>query len=160
LSRNHLIRSYPSTVQEIRFFAVHPKKFRHGLLLLILGAWLYWLIGNFFTRRPRLLSRAAIQREEPIVDLSESDGGFEYSDAYLHDNDARFVWNFIRSALDHGCIAANYVEAVEHTREENVWVVKARDVITNAETTIRARVVVNACGPFVDAVNAKSEETT
>src|SRR5215831_19370766 len=60
LSRNHLIRSYPSTVQEIRFFAVHPKKFRHGLLLLILGAWLYWLIGNFFTRRPRLLSRAAI----------------------------------------------------------------------------------------------------
>src|SRR2546430_13948203 len=95
LSRNHLIRSYPSTVQEIRFYAVHPRRFRHGLLLLILGAWLYWLIGNFFTRRPRLLSRATIEREEPIVDLSEADGGFEYSDAYLHDTDAPFGWNLV-----------------------------------------------------------------
>src|SRR5215831_11495482 len=45
LSRNHLIRSYPSTVQEIRFFTVHSKGFRHGLWKLLLGAWLYWIIG-------------------------------------------------------------------------------------------------------------------
>ena len=38
-----------------------------------------------------------IAREEPIIELSGCDGGFEYSDAYLHDNDARFVWNFVRA---------------------------------------------------------------
>ena len=89
-SRNHLVRSYPSTVQEIRFYSVHERGFRRGLLLLVLGTWLYWLIGNFFTKAPRLLRRKTIAREEPIVDLRSSDGGVEYSDAYLHDNEASF----------------------------------------------------------------------
>src|SRR4051812_27035995 len=123
ISRNHLIRSYPSTVQEIRFFAVHPRGFRHGLWKLILGTWLYWIIGNFFTKRPRWLTRKVIAREEPIVDLAASDGGFEYSDAYLHDTDARFVFNFIRSALNYGCIATNYIEALGAERDaDGVWV--------------------------------------
>src|SRR4051812_20445442 len=112
VSRNHLIRSYPSTVQEIRFYAVHERGFRHGLWKLAMGTWLYWLIGSFFTKTPRLLSRADIKREEPIINLDKSDGGFEYSDAYLHDNDARFVWNFIRGALNYGCVATNYVESL------------------------------------------------
>src|SRR3954470_12043662 len=55
-SRNHLIRSYPSTVQEIRFYTAHERGFRHGLWKLVLGTWLYWFIGSFFTRPPRRLS--------------------------------------------------------------------------------------------------------
>jgi glycerol-3-phosphate dehydrogenase len=155
VSRNRLIRSYPSTVQEIRFFAVHQKGFRHGLWKLLAGTFLYWLIGNFFTRRPRLLSRSTISREEPIVDLTNSDGGFEYSDAYLHDNDARFVWNFVRSAMNHGCVAANYVEGKGATRDASgVWTVSAEDKVSGAKLDIRAKVVINACGPFVDPLNA------
>ncbi len=161
LSRNHLIVSYPSTVQEIRFYAVHSKGFRHGLLKLVLGTWLYWIIGNFFTKAPRLLRKATIAREEPIVDLTDSDGGFEYSDAYLHDNDARFVFNFIRSALNCGAIAANYVESLGSEREDGLWVTRARDGLTGTEVTIRSRVLLNACGPFVDAMNEESGiETT
>src|ERR1700729_151400 len=68
-SRNHLIRSYPSIVQEIRFYAIHERGFRHGLWKLVLGTWLYWLIGNFFTRTPRLLGKRTIEREEPIINL-------------------------------------------------------------------------------------------
>src|SRR5207248_2013731 len=64
-ARNKLIRSYPSTVQEIRFYTSHERGFRHGRLALILGAWLYWLIGSFFTRRPRLLVNAC----GPYADL-------------------------------------------------------------------------------------------
>src|SRR3954467_448579 len=75
MSRNHLIRSYPSTVQEIRFFVVHERGFRHGIWKLVLGTWLYWLIGNFFTKPPRFLTRAAIEREEPIVEARHCDGG-------------------------------------------------------------------------------------
>jgi glycerol-3-phosphate dehydrogenase len=159
-SRNHLIRSYPSTVREIRFFAVHQRGFRHALWKLVLGTFVYWMIGGFFTRRPRLLTRAAIAREEPIVDLSASDGGVEYSDAYLHDNDARFVWNFVRRAIDAGCAAASYVASEGARREGDAWVVDARDVMTGRAITIRARVLVNACGPFVDEHNARSGERT
>ena len=161
LSRNHLIRSYPSTVQEIRFYAVHQRGFRHGLLKLILGTWLYWLIGNFFTRAPRRLATATIAREEPIIDLTGSDGGFEYSDAYLHDNDARFVFKFIRGALDYGCIAANYVESLGSRRgDDGVWVTSARDLAGGADITIRSRVLLNAAGPFVDAMNGQAAVKT
>lgn len=154
-ARNKLIRAYPSTVQEIRFYTSHERGFRHGRWKLILGAWLYWLIGSFFTRRPRLLSVADIEREEPIVETAALDGGFEYSDAYLHDNDARFAWGFIRSALDRGCAAANYVEALRSAREGEMWVTRARDHLTGRELTIRSRVLINACGPYADTVNAR-----
>lgn len=155
-SRNELMRAYPSTVQEIRFFTAHARGFRHGLWKLVLGTWFYWLLGRFFTRRPRLLTPEAMAREEPIVRLDGVDGGVEYSDAYLHDNDARFVWCFVRSALDHGAAAVNYVESLGARREGAGWVVRAREVLTSAELDIRAKVLVNACGPYVDDHNAKS----
>ena len=53
-----------------------------------------------------------MKREEPVVAADKGVGGFEYSDAYLHDNDSRFVFGFIRSAMNSGCAAANYVESL------------------------------------------------
>src|SRR5258708_17731860 len=146
-SRNHLVRSYPSTVQEIRFYSVHERGFRHGLLLIVLGTWLYWIIGRFFTMAPRLLPKKVMEREEPILDLGHVDGGVEYSDAYLHDMDARFVWNFLPRALDYGCVAANYVESLGSRREpDGTWLTRVRDVTAGAEVQVRSPVAVNARG--------------
>jgi glycerol-3-phosphate dehydrogenase len=153
-ARNHLLRAFPSIVQEIRFYTSHEREFRHGRLTLLLGAWLYWLIGEFFTRRPRLLSVPDIEREEPIIRTDTLDGGFEYSDAYLHDNDARFVWGFVRSALDRGCVAANYVESLGAARSGGAWTTRARDGMSGREFDIRSRVIINACGPYADRHNA------
>ncbi|MEI7892061.1 MAG: glycerol-3-phosphate dehydrogenase/oxidase [Myxococcales bacterium] len=155
LSRNHLIRSFPSTVQEIRFYTTHTRGFRHGLLKLFFGTWFYWLIGNLFTKTPRLLSTRAMQRDEPIVRVTDADGGFEYSDAYLYDNDARFAFNFVRTAMNYGCSAANYVEALGAERgKDGLWSTRARDVLTGRELVIRSKVVINAAGPFVDSFNS------
>lgn len=159
-SRNQLIRSYPSTVQEIRFLTTLRRGFRHHPAKLWLGTWLYWLIGDSVTRAPRLLSATQIKEEEPIIDIDDCIGGFEYSDAYLHDNDARFVWNFIRSAMDDGCVAANYVEALGSRRVEGVWETRVRDREDGAEFTIRSRVLINATGPYVDRLNRLSGERT
>ena len=159
-ARNRLIRAYPSTVQEIRFFTAHPKGFRHGLFKLVVGALFYWLIGDFFTRGPRRLSLAAMEREEPIVRLDGCDGGFEYSDAFLHDNDARFVFGFVRAALDHGCAAANYVESLGARREGGLWITRARDATSGRTFEIRSRAIVNACGPWADSHNALVGEKT
>ncbi len=153
-ARNKLLRCYPSVVHEIPFYTSHPRRFRHARWKLIMGAWLYWAIGGFSTRRPRLLSLGDMAREEPTIETDELDGGFEYSDAYLHDNDARFVWSFVRAALDNGCVAANYVEALRPTREGDEWVTLARDVISGFEVPIRSRLLVNACGPYADRVNS------
>jgi glycerol-3-phosphate dehydrogenase len=160
MSRNHLMRSYPSTVQEIRFFTTLTRGFRYPPRYLLMGAWLYWLIGNGFTRTPRFLTPARIDKEEPIVDTDDAVGGFEYSDAYLHDNDARFVFNFVRAALDRGCVAANYVESLGARREGKWWVARTRDVIDGSEFEIRALALVNAAGPYVDAHNLLTGEKT
>ncbi len=160
VSRNDLMRHYPSSVREIRFLTTIQKGFRHHPLLLWCGAWLYWLMGNGFTRMPRLLSARGIKRDEPVIETRNSIGGMEYSDAYLYDNDARFVLNFVRVALDQGCTAANYVASLGSHRTEDLWHTRARDVMTGRELTIRSRVLINATGPFVDAMNRQSGEST
>ena len=160
VSRNRLIRAYPSTVQEIRFFTTIQRGFRWHPLMLYLGGWLYWLIGNGFTRTPRYLTPARIRGEEPAVDTSGVVGGFEYSDAYLHDNDARFVFNFVRRAVNSGCIAANYVESLGSRRADDAWVTRVRNVLDGREMTIRSRVLINAAGSYVDVHNRMTGQGT
>jgi glycerol-3-phosphate dehydrogenase len=159
-SRNHLIDSYPSRVQEIRFFTTVTKGFRYPPVFLWLGAWLYWFMGNCSAQTPRLLSKKQIKREESVINVDDAVGGFEYSDAYLRDNDARFVFQFIRSALDWDCIAANYVQSLGGEREGNSWVTQARDVIDGAKFEIKSKILINATGPFVDAHNELTGQKT
>jgi glycerol-3-phosphate dehydrogenase len=158
-SRNKLLRAYPSSVREIRFFASIERGFRYNRFSLFLGTLLYWAIGRFFTQPPRLLSSASIAREEPVVAPLGS-GGVEFSDAYLIDNDARFVFNFVRSALDHGAIAVNYLSARASKRHGDLWHTQVRDEQTGREWTIRSRVFINATGPYVDQRNAADGERT
>ncbi len=155
-ARNQLLRAYPSAVKEVRFYTAHARDFRYGRFTLSAGTWLYWALGGFFTRRPRALSRARMAREEPSVALEGVDGGFEYSDAYLPDGDARFVWGFVRAALDQGCAAANYVEVQRARREGDLWAAEVRDRAGGRTSEVRARVLVNACGPYADALNARN----
>ena len=160
LSRNHLIDSYPSRVQEIRFLSTIEKGFRFHPWFLWAGTWVYWLFGNGFTKIPRLLFKRAINREEPAINTQNAAGGFEYSDAYLHDNDSRFVFQFVRSAMDRGGIAANYVESLGARRDGDLWITQARDVIDGKTLDIRSKVLINAAGPFVDEHNQRTGEQT
>ncbi len=159
-SRNHLMQSYPSTVQEIRFLTTLQKGFRFPALFVYLGTLLYWIMGRFFTRFPEFLSSAAIEAREPVIDTSNAQGGFEYSDAFLHDNDARFVFNFIRGAMDNGAVVTNYVSAQDAQFTNNIWHVAAKDEISGEPIAIKAKSVINACGPFTDAFNAELENKT
>lgn len=159
-SRNHLMRSYPSTVKEIRFLTSIQRGFRFPAFFIFLGTMLYWLMGRFFTKMPSFLTPSKIKSMEAVIDTSKVNGGFEYSDAYLHDNDARFVFNFIRSSMSYGCIAANYVESLGSHKEDGVWLTLARDTLTGEELTIRSKAFINACGPFVDPVNQLNNEQT
>ena len=160
LSRNHLIQNYPSRVEEIRFYSSIEKGFRFHPRFIWLGTWLYWSFGSGFTAIPRWLPKKVVDREEPVICTSNYSGAFEYSDAYLHDNDARFVFQFIRSAMDRGCIASNYVESTGARRMDGIWVTNARDLISGRALEIRSRALINAAGPFVDEHNRVTGEAT
>ena len=114
----------------------------------------YWGIGQFGTKPPAPASTpSTIEEDEPVIDTSTVRGGIEYHDAYLIDNDSRFVFSFVRSAIEAGAAAANYVELVSAERVGDRWVGRLRDVDSGEEFTTTARVIVNAAGPFVDELN-------
>ena len=159
-SRNHLMRSYPSTVKEIRFLTTIQKGFRFPAFIVFLGTILYWIIGRFVTRAPKYLSPAGLSKREAVIDTSKAAGGFEYSDCYLYDNDARFVFNFIRTSLNYGCIAANYVESTGSVRKGGLWHTQLKDNMSGETFTVRSRVLINACGPYVDKHNQLTGQHT
>lgn len=159
-SRNTLMRAYPSTVKEARFLAAVPTGFRWPRFMLYLGALLYWAFGRFATRAPSYLSRNALIGREPVLRADATTGGMEYSDCYLYDNDARFVFNFVRSAMDASAIAANYIRVIAANRESGVWRLTLRDEETGREFHARARVLINACGPQVDQLNEIADVST
>ena len=152
-SRNRLMKAYPDNIKEISFLASLDETSPFAPWFAGLGAFAYWAIGQFGTRRPRVLGKETIETEEPAINTSSVRGGVEYRDAYLIDNDARFVLSFVRSAIEAGASAANYVELVGARREADQWRVDLRDTDSGATYRTTARVLINAAGPFVDALN-------
>lgn len=151
-SRNRLMRAYRANIKEIGFYAALQDK-PYKPWFAALGAVGYWIIGQFGTKPPRYLSTERIEREEPAINTDTVAGGIEYRDGILIDNDARFVFSFVRSAIEAGAAAANYVELVSAERDGDRWVAQLRDVDTGEEFHTSARTIVNAAGPFVDENN-------
>ncbi len=160
MSRNHLMRAYPANLKEIRFLATLDRNSPYPPWFAAMGATAYWLIGNAFTRPPALLSTKRITKREEKVNIGNALGAIEYSDAYIVDNDSRFVFGFIRSALNSGAVCANYVEFVDAKRTPIGWQAKLRDTDGDREFQVTARVIINAAGPFVDEINSQLDITT
>ncbi len=154
MSRNRLIRAYPSNVKEIRFLAALDQTAPYAPWFAGAGTFAYWAIGNFFTAPPRVISTQTLEFEEPIIDVATVRGAVEYSDAYLVDNDSRFVFGFVRSALNVGAVAVNYME-LESASFDRTWTAQLHDVDNGGRYELFAKVLVNATGPFVDDFNSE-----
>lgn len=153
MSRNRLIKAYPANLKEIRFLAALDEHSPYKPWFAGLGSTAYWAIGNFFTKPPKVYSRERLHKKEPAIDMVGVQGGIEYSDAYVVDNDSRFVFQFVRSALNVGAACANYVELTNATRDARGWRADLTDTDSGETFECTARVIVNAAGPFVDDLN-------
>jgi glycerol-3-phosphate dehydrogenase len=144
----HLVRPLPFVLPFYRGARVPPWKWRLGLTLYDL------LAGRANLCRSRPLSRRALLRICP--ELRET--GLR-SGAYFHDaqmDDARLNLAVLETAARHGAVPVNYVEAVGFESAG----VRARDVLSGRELRIRTRQVLNATGPWVDAVCRLAGDTT
>ncbi|HET6967201.1 MAG TPA: FAD-dependent oxidoreductase, partial [Ornithinibacter sp.] len=153
-SRNRLMKAYPDNIKEIGFLASLDHSAPYRPWFAGLGATAYWGIGLFGTGRPHVFDAEEVKAQEPVVDTATVRGAIQYQDAYLVDNDSRFVFSFVRSAIEAGAAAANYLELVSAERVDDRWVCRLRDTDSGEELTASARVLVNAAGPFVDDLNA------
>jgi glycerol-3-phosphate dehydrogenase len=64
------------------------------------------------------------------------------------------VFGFVRKALDFGCDAVNYLRLTGAERRDGLWHARAVDVESGRHVELRARALVNACGPWADELNA------
>jgi glycerol-3-phosphate dehydrogenase len=71
-SRNELLKSFPSTVKEIRFLMTLNRQFRFHPLVMLASTWLYWLLGRGKTMTPRRLTPAQIKQSEPRINTDQA----------------------------------------------------------------------------------------
>jgi glycerol-3-phosphate dehydrogenase len=75
---------------------------------------------------------------------------FEYSGCWI--DDARMVVLTARDAADKGAIIQTRTKVTAAKREGDLWTIRLQDMTTNLRGTVKARLIVNAAGPWVDTV--------
>ena len=104
--------------------------------------------------RHRRLSRKAVAVELPSLNREGFSGALRYYDGQVVFAE-RLVLATLLSAVDAGAVALTYTEVTKVVTEGGrATGVAVRDRRTGEERTVRASVVVNAAGPWVDEVSA------
>ena len=115
--------------------------------------WLYDATGGVrIGRRHRRISRSEALEHLPTLDADLLAAAFVYYDAQA--DDARLTLALVRTAvLDHGVVAANYCPVTGMVKEAG----RVAGARLSDGTEIRAPVVVNATGVWVDSLRSMAE---
>jgi glycerol-3-phosphate dehydrogenase len=157
----NLVRKTALERKEIHRLAPHlceprlmvlPLRSRAKLLGLRLGITAYERLGSVASKdSQRTWSGTSLAEHEPLLNAAEFPYALAYRE-YLTD-DARLVLANIRSAAGFGAAVLNHAPVVGIVREgESAAGVEVRDVLTGREFRVRGRVIVNAAGPWVEAI--------
>lgn len=149
LARNKLMREYPNQIRQIGFLASLGPTAPFGRLLGTFGTLFYWFIGLFGTKPPASYSAKRAKQLEP--NLITGRKAVKYFDAELPDNDSRFVYDFVRLANAKGADTRNYTKLVGAKHDGSGWTMALE--ANGGQTQVRAKVIVNAAGPFAKDVS-------
>ncbi len=146
--RERLWRIAPHIIWPLRFVLPYRQGLRPAWLLR-LGLFLYDHIGGRkLLPASRRLRLAGSDIGAPLRD--DITFGFEYSDCWVQDN--RLVVLNARDAVERGADIRVRTECTEARRVGPLWEVDLIDRATGGRSTVTARVLVNAAGPWADRV--------
>jgi glycerol-3-phosphate dehydrogenase len=149
IEREILWQIAPHIIRPLRFVLPHHAGLRPAWLLR-LGLFLYDHIGGRVLLPPtRSVDLASDVVGRPLI-AGRYSKGFEYSDCFV--DDARLVVLSARDAADRGADIRTRTRAVDIRQQDGIWQVTVENTLTGARSTIRSRVLVNAAGPWVEAV--------
>ncbi|AZO23708.1 MULTISPECIES: glycerol-3-phosphate dehydrogenase [unclassified Mesorhizobium] len=152
MEREILWKNAPHIIWPMRFVLPYAKGLRPAWLIR-LGLFLYDHIGGRkLLPATKTLDMATDPAGKPLKPLFRK--AFEYSDGWV--NDARLVALNARDAADRGAIIRTRTKVVSARRDGALWTIKIRNVLTGETEEVRARLLVNAAGPWVDQVLAKA----
>ncbi|CAI5452971.1 unnamed protein product [Caenorhabditis angaria] len=114
--------------------------------------------GNTTLRPSRFVSRNEAKKICPMIKTDGLKGAFVYYDG--QQNDARLVLANILTAVRHGADCVNYTEVIGFLKNDvgQVNGVIVRDKQTLETYHIRAKVVINATGPFTDTIRKMDDK--
>lgn len=115
------------------------------------------LSGKYGFGASKILSKDKTLARLPNIRTEGLRGGVVYYDGQF--DDARLLINLVVTACDQGATLCNYAEVTAVTRDDEDFVdgVVARDRETGATFTAKARVVINATGPFSDRLRGMAD---
>ena len=151
--RKTLERVAPHLVRPLPFLVPVYKGSRRGLVLVRLGMWLYDLLTpGKATERYRVLRAVDTLALEPNIRPDDLKGaGYYFDDLLLYPE--RMCLENVLSAARHGARAFNYCQVEEFLKSaRGLDGVRVRDLLTDQVFDVRASVVINASGPWVDRV--------
>jgi glycerol-3-phosphate dehydrogenase len=151
IEREILWQIAPHIIRPLRFVLPHHAGLRPAWLLR-LGLFLYDHIGGRHLLPPtRSVDLTNDEVGKPLKPNRYS-RGFEYSDCFV--DDARLVVLTARDAADRGADIRTRTRAVEIRQANGIWHVTVENTVSGERSTISARVLVNAGGPWVEDVLA------
>jgi len=145
-----LKRNAPRLVKPLTFLIPVYKDAKTGKLMLSMGLWLYDILALF--RTPKFhgwLSPGEVLELEPALRRDALVGAGLYADCAT--DDARLVLALVKDAWSRGALVANYTEVVGFEKDSDRIVgVKAIDLVSGTKFSVKAKIVVNATGPWSD----------
>ena len=148
--RERLLAQWPHLVHPREFLLVLPKRprsFLRSSLAIRTGLWLYrrWAGGRrAVARDPHMLDRR--------FDGGESWSVYSYEDAQCEFPE-RLVAEWLTESIAAGALARNHTQVLEITRKQGrVTGARLRDLLARQEYAVTAVCVINAAGPWADAV--------
>jgi glycerol-3-phosphate dehydrogenase len=156
--RETLRRLAPHVVKPLPFLIPIYRDSSRGLVKVRFGLRLYdWLTPGRDRERYRVLRPIDALSLEPAIAARELRGAGYYFDDLLVFPERLCLENVL-SACRHGARAHNYAQVEEVLRgpDGGVAGVRVRDLLSSRTVSLRAPVVVNATGPWVDDVRAQA----
>lgn len=143
---SHLVKPLPFVVP------LYCHNHKPGWMMRVGMAMYDALSWNKSVPRHRKLNKKAMAVELGGLDTTSLGGGLHYYDGQVEFAERLVVENVIDAAR-HGATVRNHTQAVALTTQgSTVTGVELQDVVTGRTASVRARVVVNAAGPWVDEV--------
>ncbi|RWF28966.1 MAG: glycerol-3-phosphate dehydrogenase [Mesorhizobium sp.] len=148
MEREVLWKNAPHIIWPMRFVLPYAEGLRPAWLIR-LGLFLYDHIGGRkLLPATKTLDMARDPAGKPLKPLFRK--AFEYSDGWV--NDARLVALNARDAADRGAIIRTRTKVVGARRDGDLWAIRLEDLRTGETEEVKARLLVNAAGPWVDHV--------
>ncbi|MCO5733201.1 glycerol-3-phosphate dehydrogenase [Rhizobium sp. SSA_523] len=149
MEREILWAMAPHVIWPLRFVLPYQKGGIRPAWLIRLGLFLYDHLGGRKLLPPtRTLDLRQDEAGKPLKPIFGR--AFEYSDGWV--DDARMVVLNARDAALRGATIFNRAKVVSARRQDGIWTIDIRHAETGATSTYRARMLVNAAGPWVDQV--------